>query len=304
MTSVDANWLLSTTAQSAAALVAIVGGFLVSRVVGLQSVREGLLHRREEVETQRHLTELDFQRVWTERHAYSARKFRKHHLSEVIRLRGEIDVDELLDDFQPIGSEDEEMREVAEELAATVKRAFFAMKEAMGPNQISAPSLADLRKQGVQIAEDDEEVFSSVASAITVEGRRPFGDSLGTHTFYNAISLPESDVVFQRQERRIELESDLRGRLSLMEADLAIIEQELRKIASPRGVGRGIGVLSYLAVVSVIVPLVLMSLRPVPASALARAIVVLLFVSGLGALIWYLVWSLKTLSSETDNRGS
>jgi hypothetical protein len=35
----DPNWLLSTTAQSGAALVAIVGGFLVSRLVTLRSDR-------------------------------------------------------------------------------------------------------------------------------------------------------------------------------------------------------------------------------------------------------------------------
>jgi hypothetical protein len=45
MANIDPNWLLSTTAQSAAALVAIVGGFLVSRVVGLQSTRDGLLRQ-------------------------------------------------------------------------------------------------------------------------------------------------------------------------------------------------------------------------------------------------------------------
>lgn len=46
---VDPNWLLSTEAQSAAALVAIIGGFLVSRLVSLSSEREGLRRRRREV---------------------------------------------------------------------------------------------------------------------------------------------------------------------------------------------------------------------------------------------------------------
>jgi hypothetical protein len=38
----DSNWLLSSVAQSAAALVAIVGGFLVSRLVVMQAERVGL----------------------------------------------------------------------------------------------------------------------------------------------------------------------------------------------------------------------------------------------------------------------
>src|SRR5688500_7332317 len=36
----DANWLLSSTAQSAAALVAIVGAFLISRTLHLAALRE------------------------------------------------------------------------------------------------------------------------------------------------------------------------------------------------------------------------------------------------------------------------
>ena len=41
----DPNWLLSTLAQSTAAVVAIVGGFLVSRLVQLSSEKEGLRRR-------------------------------------------------------------------------------------------------------------------------------------------------------------------------------------------------------------------------------------------------------------------
>ena len=47
---INPNWLLSTMAQSAAALVAIVGGFLVNRVVTLSSERQGLEQRGRELE--------------------------------------------------------------------------------------------------------------------------------------------------------------------------------------------------------------------------------------------------------------
>src|SRR5665213_3686378 len=46
----DWNWLLSTTAQSAAALVAIVGGFLVTRLVTLSADREALRRRAHEIQ--------------------------------------------------------------------------------------------------------------------------------------------------------------------------------------------------------------------------------------------------------------
>ena len=46
----DPNWLLATMAQSAAALVAIAGGFLLSRVVTLSSERQGLERRVRDLE--------------------------------------------------------------------------------------------------------------------------------------------------------------------------------------------------------------------------------------------------------------
>src|SRR5205085_1660535 len=49
----DPNWLLSSTAQSAAALVAIVGGFLVSRVITLSTERQGLERRLRAAEVER-----------------------------------------------------------------------------------------------------------------------------------------------------------------------------------------------------------------------------------------------------------
>ena len=45
----DPNWLLATMAQSAAALVAIIGGFLVSRVITLSTERRGLDRRLREI---------------------------------------------------------------------------------------------------------------------------------------------------------------------------------------------------------------------------------------------------------------
>ena len=48
----EPSWLLSTMAQSAAAIVAIVGGLLVSRVVALASEGEGLERRARELEQQ------------------------------------------------------------------------------------------------------------------------------------------------------------------------------------------------------------------------------------------------------------
>ena len=46
----DPNWLLATMAQSAAAMVAVIGGFLVSRIITLSVERQSLDRRSRELE--------------------------------------------------------------------------------------------------------------------------------------------------------------------------------------------------------------------------------------------------------------
>jgi hypothetical protein len=62
----DPNSLLATLAQSSAAIVAIVGGFLVSRLVALSSEREGL--RRQLESTRDRLRQVEG--LFEEAHAY------------------------------------------------------------------------------------------------------------------------------------------------------------------------------------------------------------------------------------------
>ena len=45
----DPNWLLATMAQSAAAMVAVIGGFLVSRIITLSVERQSLDRRSREL---------------------------------------------------------------------------------------------------------------------------------------------------------------------------------------------------------------------------------------------------------------
>ena len=62
----DPNPLLSTLSQSSAAMVAIIGGFLVSRLVALSSEREGIKRQLRSVRDHLALAQADYKPV----HAY------------------------------------------------------------------------------------------------------------------------------------------------------------------------------------------------------------------------------------------
>ena len=48
----DPNWLLSSAAQSAAAIVAIIGGFIISRLLALSAEISSLENRKHDLETE------------------------------------------------------------------------------------------------------------------------------------------------------------------------------------------------------------------------------------------------------------
>jgi hypothetical protein len=56
---IDPNWLLSTVVQSAAAFVAIVAGFIISRLIALSADRSGLQKRIRDMEMQRSILDTE-----------------------------------------------------------------------------------------------------------------------------------------------------------------------------------------------------------------------------------------------------
>jgi len=71
-------------------------------------------------------------------------------------------------------------------------------------------------------------------------------------------------------------------------------------LKNPIELWAGFGVLAYFALVSIVVPVAMLSRRPVPRSPLARDVVVLLFVTGFAGLLGYVVWSIRRLHDVGD----
>lgn len=96
----DPNWLLSTMAQSAAALVAIVGGLIVTRVISLRGEVNSIDLERAKIEQRQATIEVGLQRRHEELSPLSARlaedKVMSTHAADRLQLlRDEIgDLDE------------------------------------------------------------------------------------------------------------------------------------------------------------------------------------------------------------------
>lgn len=163
----DPNWLYSTIAQSAAALVAIIGGLLVSRLVALSADHGSLNRRREEASKKLAIVAA---RRDSERNSiliYAQECFVDHFLGTAVALRGELPVD---DDFLPLGTPDD-AQDWRGELSEKIRNAFLAVEGLMGPTEISI-QLAELRKRGLSSADFSDRLVELVADQIAGE-RRP-----------------------------------------------------------------------------------------------------------------------------------
>src|SRR3954467_8057743 len=112
----DADSLLATLSQSSAAMVAIIGGFLVSRLVALSSEREGIKRQLKAARERLSLYEAEYEPIHQERLEGSIERMEGWLLDRLTndgQVTTDIPTSELVD--APRGSSVEEMLPYAEQ---------------------------------------------------------------------------------------------------------------------------------------------------------------------------------------------
>ncbi len=302
----DPNWLLSSVAQSAAALVAIIGGFLVSRLVSLAVDRNRLLERQRDLTNRVSIQERRLDEAHSRRFARTVQDFVGDHLKEAVDSRGVEEVDALLT-WIPPGSSEEEMRPVAEDLLREVSEVFTTLQRHVENGGELSSEVEDLRSFGVEVPSDyvSERVYGSVATKM-IEDRKKLARSrssfpsldipsigitspavVGRRTTFEALAI-------QRQDRRIEEERSAAYEVESLEQQIADVDEALRGLKTP-DLTSTVWVLAYLAAVGIVLPVVFMALRPVPSERWARWLVVGAFASGLVLLLWHMMARIRGL---------
>jgi hypothetical protein len=274
----DASALLTASAAAAGALVAIVGGFLISRLVALLSEKEGLERRLRTLLSRLALESDRQQAIRSERAAVSREWFEDGALDDVILAvkADELDAEKIADEHAVRGMDWDESLQAAKELAKHVQEAVRRLRE---DRAAEAPS-------------GEEKIYRRVYGTLYP---LPFDEGLIAGTW-----IPTSDTVYQRQDQRIRDEQTAQAEMDALGAEIGIVQTEVETIARPRGVVAAIGILAYFAAGSVILPLILLAQQPVTNSSVIKALVIFLFVSGLALLIGFLIWSALQLRREPD----
>ena len=137
----DGYVLLATLAQSTAAVVAIIGGFLVSRLVALSSEREGLRRQKAAGEARLLSVAADYEAAHKYRLARSIDDFEDSALDCLVDEG--LDEAELFRNRIPRGSSEDEMRPVFEDIRARVETARSEIKMRLTERDDRGTDLAD-----------------------------------------------------------------------------------------------------------------------------------------------------------------
>lgn len=157
------NAFLSTLAESAAAIVAIVGGFLVSRLVALSSERDSLRRQLAQVEIERQNVAAAYEETHENRLTTNQNKFYEWVIADIVEAAPEPpDRAALLRDNIPRGSSTEEMSSYLELLIQRVSEIVAALTAHIRPTDTDRLQLSELEERGLAIPVGREEFYREV----------------------------------------------------------------------------------------------------------------------------------------------
>lgn len=291
---VDPNWLLSTTAQSAAALVAIIGGFLVSRLVAISTTRQGLKQRLQENSAVRAATQAALDETTAAIKDTARRTFRAEAAGTVARERGTVPADSAIKLRHVKGAQPADLEAWSDELAMEVRSCFQTIEAALRPYEPTVDR-SKLAQRQVDLAVFDPIVVDSVILTIEAnkQARATGAPAVVPNRAASGHTRPAPDDVSVEQDHRIAHLAELSARLQALSSEGEVIVRHLVQVGSPRGVYPGIAVLAYFALVGIVLPLALMASRPVVGTLTIRRLVLIAFVTGLLAVVGYICWLVR-----------
>lgn len=307
----DPNWLLSTLAQSTAAVVAIVGGFLVSRLVQLSSEKEGLRRRltnaRDEL---KHVVTL-FDAAHEYRLENSRNAFFGWVLDDLVRRDKDFDSQALLEKNIPRGSSLEEMAEYLDEIIQRVDAAFANVSAYLRPSDTRDVTIEDLEARGMKVAQEDREIYDSIEyNQLNDLPERtydagPFGLMVNPVPHFRIppiVSPAIATTELRRLDDSIREEQELLSRRSILQAEIARLSAAIEQIGRPVGVTPAVWILGIYSVLGIVVPVAVMAFFPLAVDAWVAWTLVGLFVIGLALVVIYIYWYARALNADSQSK--
>jgi hypothetical protein len=307
---------LSVIAQSAAAFVAIIGGFLLSRLIQLAIDRGQLRRQRDNLRVDALQIKKSLEETRTRLLLFHTGEFLYIVFSRLAGANQEaIDLASLADSYRrsnpmlvyEVGNEFDAL---ARQLSYVIPQAFLEVKQEKEAGTLPPTSEEYRSKSGVK-----RDLLEDYVYAFAFQTARDYGNLFGYGSEsiqdYLLTGSPRDLAVRSTSEYQVVAEGWRRLLEQRKSSELQIerVLDELKQSTRPAGFGFAIFVLAYLAVGGIVVPVLYLSHWPMinlsdPAITIRWKIshwfiVLGLFLSGLILLFIYMIYLWRRLTDET-----
>lgn len=309
----DPNWLLSSAAQSAAAIVGLMGAFLLHRLLTLGAERASLERRLLDVEAEVDQRQAELGNVEERILQLDAQAFVQDHSGEIVESRGEADLRQMVASDVSTSRTVGELTPEFRRITGIVKRAFNVLESKIEDYGFELPAtfaefaaetgLTQLKGEELQWYEAAyrklQDDYRSVARPARRRRTKPLPLEMGA-------AAPES------RQALVQAKESLGNALFAVLGERERTVSSLRSIQRPPGVLAAILVLIYFTLTGVALPLVLMPLEADAFQASAvwavgamnlsgdrlRGLILAAFLSGLLFVLMYLLWAVRLTASK------
>jgi hypothetical protein len=304
----DPNWLLSTAAQSAAAIVGLMGAFLLHRLLSLGAERASLERRLADVESEAEQKQAELSNLEDRILQLDAEDFIRDHAGEIVDSRGEVELRELVASDVSTSRTAGELVPEFRRVTGIVKRAFNVLENKIaGYGFELPPALPEFAAEaGLTLPKGEElQWYDAAYRKLQDEYRsvaRPGRRRKAKLTFLDLDGEPTD-----RRPALVQAKEMAGTALLALLGEKERTSKVLQSMERAPGVRAAVLVLIYFTITGVALPLVLMPLEPDAFQTTAtwtvggmnltgdrlRGLILAAFLSGLVFLLMYLLWAVR-----------
>lgn len=288
----DPNWLMSTIAQTTAAIVAIVGGFIVSRLISMSIEKESLLSRLKDINTEYEFKNnllVDLNKRILDK---DCSDFINDSINDIIENVGDISLENLLRKHNCNLSETD-LKPYYDNAVKDVREAFDFYTKISDGDYDDSDFDEIIEKENLIIEGKKKEIFRMVFDFIE--------EAMGNKTYSN---LPNITPLSEQQiySQTIQKKEYLYIECDWLKKQKSLIEYKLALFSRPLSMFWGVAVFIYFIIVGIIYPVSFLPVDSEQFNYCQRNLVINLFYSGLLGVSLYLVISILKLTRNNRSK--
>lgn len=294
----DPNWYLSTVVQSTAGFIAIMAGFLLNRLVSLNSEKRTLENRLAEIRTKKHIAEDEIKNVSRVINSQTFRWFEQDALESLIE-NPQQNLEELVNEHLYRGTDEEKMVAYAKELSEIIIRLETEIVAVSTPPAFPPKTKEEFQEKGIILNGDlEEKIALAISNKMTRSRRSVLGVSIPA--LPNYIVPINSEKQINRHDAQIARRETIREQVRYLEGEMGGLSAQLLNLPSPKNMLHGFVILFYFGIVGVIYPLVEMTQNPTHLDINNRTFIIWTYAIGFVWLLGYILRLIFTLLDIPD----